>query len=920
MKTKKNCPRHIHADIQILFLYTGSFHLFSLQLKEFQSKRESSTTPTKPQVPETRSSSEASIEKQLDHSTSPSPAQLSTLESLYQLSSRINSIVKDENIPTSAGESPNGSLHMKDLEIRNQELVGCLDGERLKNEELSLKVRDLNSTVDKLKIEIERLKVENETKLTMEIGPLQEQLQSHIQTIGLLVGEKSELKTYLKEYQNSVEAKRTENLELETRLRASRFRVSELERELKTLKSGTNIPQNTSSNDELLELKKQNDGFVEQVNELKQKLLLKNEEMNKLRAEMDQKASQLNMANLRIEQLAAGDTLASDSRLESLTQQNLAKDLQITEMKNMIQQLGAERDQSNAQYQSYVLQLNREISNLGDKNLELTEENDRLAKRETELVKHMGELEKQIQQQISKQKDVEEKSIVNHANEEKMNELEATISNLRQDISRYESELKETKTQLESQSLEKVQLKCRLDETLDQLSSLELTVERLQTDKPDSGKLIAEIENYKVAASRAMTQNADLKSQLEEMQRVFVQLSNDKLELTEKLQSEQHLCREMRNTYSTIETDLEKTKEHLRLKDEEMIRLSHATTDLHKQILLKDQELDRLRHYEASSDAGNVLQRELESAKEFIEKQKQRILELEQNSSQVTGRVEIVDTPDESTSELSTIEEGRFAAENEELTHEIEALQAEKQELMKEVTELKAKMQKETNSAPNQVPEIQSTTTQKTSENESLPLHDALEKLQARFRQTMNEVAELSEEKQQLEHLVTQLQFETETIGEYITLYQNQRRQLKQKDLERDNQLRKLAIDRENMRQKLLELNTLIEQLLQEKKRNREKSETDDQTLHVNGNVSPAATDITSLSNENHEEESKETTVTSSTSPTNSNGPSTKKVKTKETASKILELLSDIQTANQTSLDQPGVDHCSCCSGKLEVV
>lgn len=38
--------------------------------------------------------------------------------------------------------------------------------------------------------------------------------------------------------------------------------------------------------------------------------------------------------------------------------------------------------------------------------------------------------------------------------------------------------------------------------------------------------------------------------------------------------------------------------------------------------------------------------------------------------------------------------------------------------------------------------------------------------LQERFKQTMNRIAELSDERQQLEHLVTQLQGETETIGE----------------------------------------------------------------------------------------------------------------------------------------------------------
>lgn len=105
----------------------------------------------------------------------------------------------------------------------------------------------------------------------------------------------------------------------------------------------------------------------------------------------------------------------------------------------------------------------------------------------------------------------------------------------------------------------------------------------------------------------------------------------------------------------------------------------------------------------------------------------------------------------------------------------------------------------------------------------------------------MEAVEQLTEEKERLEHLVIQLQFETETIGEYITLYQNQRRQLKQKDLERDRELHQLAIDRETLKRKLFELNELIEQLLCEKRRISVAVATPPTTPDpiTNGNASP---------------------------------------------------------------------------------
>ncbi len=69
-------------------------------------------------------------------------------------------------------------------------------------------------------------------------------------------------------------------------------------------------------------------------------------------------------------------------------------------------------------------------------------------------------------------------------------------------------------------------LQLQLQEKINSLSELETTVERIQSERPDSKNLIASIESDKIAASRAMSQNQDLKQQLEEMQKAFVQVVN----------------------------------------------------------------------------------------------------------------------------------------------------------------------------------------------------------------------------------------------------------------------------------------------------------------------------------------------------------------------------------------------------------
>jgi len=94
---------------------------------------------------------------------------------------------------------------------------------------------------------------------------------------------------------------------------------------------------------------------------------------------------------------------------------------------------------------------------------------------------------------------------------------------------------------------------------------------------------------------------------------------------------------------------------------------------------------------------------------------------------------------------------------------------------------------------------------------------EAWRQLEQRFISAMNRVASLSSDKEQLEHLVTRLQDETETITDYIIMYQHQRKQQKMKIKEKDEQLQQLARDKANLQTKLTDLHTLVEQLVADK-------------------------------------------------------------------------------------------------------
>ena len=292
-----------------------------------------------------------------------------------------------------------------------------LNIEKQRNVELNIQLLHQNSQIEKLHMELEKIKLENSTKVTLEIGPLQEQLQSHVQTIGILVGEKAELSAALAKYQSLAQGKVTEIEELQARLTASRHRVQVLEKEMATLKSSYEKYDSSqqklcteleNTQEDMSKMRKQAEDASEEIGELKRKLSLKNKDISELENVVAKTKSDLSLSQLRIEQFSAGDSLEADTKVETLTQQKLFYENKVQELQKSIHQIGGERDQASQQYQNYVQQQNKEIANLAEQLQHFTVDNDRLTKREESLVKHIGELERQIQQQISKQKSFKE--------------------------------------------------------------------------------------------------------------------------------------------------------------------------------------------------------------------------------------------------------------------------------------------------------------------------------------------------------------------------------------------------------------------------------------------------------------------------------------------------------------------------------
>lgn len=463
-------------------------------------------------------------------------------------------------------------------------------------------------------------------------------------------------------------------------------------------------------------------------------------------------------------------------------------------------------------------------------------------------------------------------------------------------------------TQYES---DKIEMNKKYELTAEEFRSLQLQLERVTTETPNVSQLMVDFEDKSTAASRALIQNQSLKDQLEELQRAFVNISNDKMELTDKLQSELHLCKEMKSLHDAMEAELSTIKDKWQFKEDEMIRLSHSNTELEKKILQQNIEIDRLRHYESKDyhrGEGGILESELENCRHLIESLTNKINVLESQKNNDDHEEHKHDTTHEGHSHNhSPTKNYENTPATKYLLEEIEMLKMEKNELLKAIKDFpKSKANEETALVNGDAVEemtdeklrLMTAVPKPKSVTPSMATEEALEKLQERFRRTILEVAELTEEKNRLEHVVTMLQFETETIGEYITLYQNQRRLLKQKEHQRDLELKNLAGDRELMNRKLLQLNGLIEKfVLQHTDRNRIEIAKEATKLFENEDQ------VLIPCNENYKDVDFETLK-------------------KETAGKILEILSDIKTTNTKNYDSNiGVENsCPCCLGRLETV
>ncbi|XP_044750955.1 golgin subfamily A member 2 [Coccinella septempunctata] len=824
------------------------------------------------------------------------------------------------------------------VEKRNQELLCLIEQQNVKCYELSQKLYESEMKYAKLatdyrNLEMKKQQVQSEMKseeniaMVNDLTKLREDLQCHLQTIGMLVAEKTELTSLLQETQSALRNESSQCIDLQNEIKELKIYYSDLENELHLLKSERMNLDSTQKEQgqiyekiriELEETKRNCEEHTQDLSECREKLKAVTESNGFLQKQIQELSGQLSMANIKIQQLTLEESSLSENQIHKWMDEKASYEKQICMLNDTLKAVSKEREESSLQYQQYAEQLNDQISNLVQRLEQQQKENEQLKIQEENRVRHIGDLEKQLQ---NVQNDNTSYNLQRN-NSFLKKELESSTE-LAQSL---QTEKEQLNMNLTKALIDKEMLSKELEGCKHTLAQLESTVEQLRGSQPDNAVLLATMESDKVAASRAISQNNELKKQMEGMQEVMFKVNNDNVQLTESVSLERKTNKELLEKLQKTEISFQTLADAIEIKDKELVYLRDQIESMNRQIVHQEQLSDRLRHYEAQTHSSPSLQVELQEAKQMIAhltnelnilkrnqlnqtsqmnqtvpidqvhqmnqtvsvdqvsqlNQTNKIEQITQNTQTNTHSASEINVQQDSSSNVHTIEELRTQLDN---------LQIRNKELESLLQNVQSKEQKMVDS----------------NGNETLDKETAMLHLEKKFLRTMEEIARLTEEKQRLEHLVLQLQGETETIGEYVTLYQQQRSILKQRALEKDEQLQQLNNDRETIKANLDRLNNLVKKLIIRK------GAIPKELLDQHEHFSKDRTDLCTEHQKIHQEINRIT----------SNGLNNSEVidnSNTEIAEEIITLLSEIKSSNLVQPNDEGLHHCPWCSGKLITV
>ncbi|CAB1332755.1 unnamed protein product [Coregonus sp. 'balchen'] len=711
---------------------------------------------------------------------------LSSTESLWQSST---AYINGDNAHSPANE--------KELESGNQDLAAALDSSKLTNNRLNTKLEQLTTQSQELTDQLQKERREFEQKCMREQGAMREQLQQ------------------------AARQKTGEAEELSNRLQATKQRVSELERTLFSV--STQHKQFDKHNKELekerdnlrLEVYRLNSVSEEgrqQSSELSEQLKLRMSENNDMRLDLEELRKRLEMADDMLQQsVRASQCQPADALMESVAQ------------------LQTERDRYAEQIQEEGLVWKDKTEQLLSQVTVVAEERDRSISQIQELEAHITDL-KHAAALLSQEREAQAEPKPSGTSESEL-ALQGALCSLQQ-------ERDSLNAQFQAQLRDNEQLSRMCSEQESRLSELERHAERGAEDAEDRRRMLEDVQSDKATISRALAQNRTLKDQLAELQNGFVKLTNENMELTTALQSEHHVKKELGRRMGQLQEDLHNVKEQLDLKSQEYqalleqrdqvvghlqqysagyTALASEREQLHRHSALATPYRDQGDGVESQSlpdspqKSSIAIPEDFESREEMEEFVRSAVSRVEAERDEVRSRLE-----EERRLHLAARHQAAALIEHHSHSHDHDHDHDHEHNHDHEHSQGHGQSHDHRHSHDDH-----SHCEHTGSEGVPVEVHEALcvamERLQQRFTSLMQEKADLKERVEELEHRCIQLSGETDTIGEYITLYQNQRAIMKQKHMEKEQYISMLAQDKEEMKAKLAELQNLVMRLVGER-------------------------------------------------------------------------------------------------------
>jgi len=579
--------------------------------------------------------------------------------------------------------------------------------------------------------------------------------------------------------------------------------------------------------------------------ELQSKLSKVSAENSSSQAQLAQTSSELEMCKVHLTQLRGlgAQNILNDKEAEiealnhelGLTRKNLV------EAVGRVEHLAGEREQLAEQYRNYSRDLASQAERLSEQLRKFQDENARLVHREACLVQNVASLENQVLAFRTEGKNVTEEEIFRLKDQVLSCEEELRMS--RDEKEKMEEMLMERGNQVDEMGQRLALRDTKIMELQGMVSRLETSVEMLkstsQCDDTNQAQLLAANQSDKVAASMAMQQNVSLKARLEELQGALVTLTNTKAELLDRL--------EVAN--KTI-SNCDNIQAEITARDEAVKEKEILLTNMRNQVRYLEEELSRRRTPDSAEivntnandikikeneDFINNLEKELYEARDMIRNLNSQNSELRSklevlssnsrdcsesrcDDSSSEGRVDMVDTSlsDSSDSfvELDSVKKSSSPSSdsfvNVEPPHKsFQENDFESRSQNEDVTSVEQTVIRTVD-----LPFIPSQDLSTSQTNSSVDNFESVKQLENRFMAAMEQLAELSSDKEQLEHLVERLQEETETIGDYVIMYQHQRKMQKIKIQEKEEQVIQLAKDRAELLTKLTQLQKLVTKLV----------------------------------------------------------------------------------------------------------